>query len=396
MKGLDMKYIVPEKMHAWTIRSERLGSMNAFRDEIVEVPQPADDEIIVRVMAAGVNYNGVWAALGKPKDVVAQNGDYGDEKKDFMICGSEASGIVYKVGKNVTSFRPGDEVCLGGSAYDTNCELIKSGADPCFSPSFHIWGYESNWGGFAEFAKVKEHQCFFKPKHMNWLQAAACGAAGVTAYRMLTKWKPNDVKKGDTVLVWGGAGGVGSMAIKIACALGADVVAVVSDDEKGKFCISIGAKGYINRNKYKHWGKISGLDERGYRKWIASAVKFRNEIFSITGNNKLPSVVVEHPGGDTLPTSLFVCSTGGMVVLCGATSTFMADIDLRFLWLTQKRIQGSHAGNADDAESFLSLAEKFDIVPEIGHVYEWEQLPEAHESMMNGTIRGKYVVKVGF
>ena len=390
-----MDYIVPNKMRAWTIRTERLGSMDAFCDEMVDVPEPSDNEIIVKIMAAGVNYNGVWAALGKPKNVIAQNGDYGDEKQDFMICGSEASGVVYKTGRKVTSFKPGDEVCLGGSTYDENCELVKSGIDPCFSPTFHIWGYEGNWGGFAQFAKVKEHQCFHKPKHMDWLQSAACGAAGVTAYRMLTNWKPNDVKKGDTVLVWGGAGGIGSMSIKIAHAMGANVVAVVSDDEKGKFCMSIGAKGYINRKKYRDWGRVSELDERGYRKWLASAVRFRNEIFSITGNTKSPAIVIEHPGGDTLPTSLFVCSTGGMVVLCGATSTFMSDIDLRFLWLSQKRIQGSHAGNANDAKGFLELSEKAEIVPEIGKVFEWNQLPEAHESMMNGSVCGKYVVKVG-
>lgn len=389
-----MNYIVPQKMHAWTIRTERLGSMNAFQDEIVEVPQPSEDEVIVKIMAAGVNYNGIWAALGKPKNVIAQNGDFGDEKKDFMICGSEASGIVYKVGKKVSAFVPGDEVCLGGSAYNDDC--VKEGMDPCFSPTFHIWGYEGNWGGFAEFAKVKENQCFRKPKHMDWLQAACCGAAGVTAYRMLTGWKPNDVKKGDTVLVWGGAGGIGSMSIKIAHALGANAVAVVSDNEKGRFCMSIGAKGYINRSSYSHWGEISGLSERAYRKWLASAVRFRNEIFSITGNTELPSIVVEHPGGDTLPTSLFVCGTGGMVVLCGATSSFMSDIDLRFLWLNQKRIQGSHAGNADDARGFLELSERAGIVPEIDRVFEWEQLPKAHESMMNGSICGKYVVKVGF
>ncbi len=390
-----MEYTVPEKMHAWTLRSERLGGIEAFQDEVVEVPEPGDDEILVKVMAAGVNYNGVWAALGKPKDVVAQNGDYGDEKQDFMICGSEASGIVYKTGKNVKAFHPGDAVCVGGAAYDPNCEWIQNGGDPCFSPTFHIWGYEGNWGGFAEFAKVREYQCFRKPAHMDWLQAACFSATGVTAYRMLTGWKPNDVKKGDTVLVWGGAGGLGSMAIKIANALGASVVAVVSNDQKGEFCKAIGAKGYINRTKYRHWGKISGLDERGYRKWLASAVKFRNEIFSITGNDKLPAIVVEHPGGDTLPTSLFVCASGGMVTLCGATSAYIADIDLRFLWLSQKRIQGSHAGNSDDARGFLRLAEKAGIVPEIEEVFEWDQLPEAHRKMLEGSVRGKYVVKVG-
>ena len=68
-----MDYIVPNKMRAWTIRTECLGSMDAFCDEMVDVPEPSDNEIIVKIMAAGVNYNGVWAALGKPKTTVTKN-----------------------------------------------------------------------------------------------------------------------------------------------------------------------------------------------------------------------------------------------------------------------------------------------------------------------------------
>ncbi len=79
---------------------------------------------------------------------------------------------------------------------------------------------------------------------------------GATAYRMLTIWPPHDVKEGDVVLVWGGSGGLGSMAIQIAKALGGIPIAVVSNDERGDYCMSLGAKGYINRTQFDHWGRL--------------------------------------------------------------------------------------------------------------------------------------------
>ena len=79
-------FVLPKKMHAWTLRTETLGEpISAFREEIVDVPQAGKGEVIVANLCASVNYNGVWAALGKPKNVVAANGNYGDKKEDFHI-----------------------------------------------------------------------------------------------------------------------------------------------------------------------------------------------------------------------------------------------------------------------------------------------------------------------
>ena len=186
---------VPKKMYAWTIRNERLGDpIDAFKQEIVDVPKIGKGELLIFNKAAGVNYNGVWAAKGKPKNVITSNGDF-DEKEDFHICGSEASGIVYAVGEGVKEFKVGDYVCAGGSQYDENCELIKSGVDPCFSPSYRIWGYEGNWGAFAQFSKVRECQCVKKPDFLSWEESAVITATGVTVYRMLCRWKENKIKK---------------------------------------------------------------------------------------------------------------------------------------------------------------------------------------------------------
>src|SRR5213594_3757170 len=101
---------LPETMAAWVIRQEREGQPSeAFQLEEVDVPDPAAFEVIVRVMAAGVNYNNVWAALGEPVSVMK----YGDHPEfGHHIGGSDAAGIVWKVGPGVTRWKLGDEVVV--------------------------------------------------------------------------------------------------------------------------------------------------------------------------------------------------------------------------------------------------------------------------------------------
>ncbi|MCA9521912.1 MAG: alcohol dehydrogenase catalytic domain-containing protein, partial [Myxococcales bacterium] len=104
--------VVPAKMHAWLVRPERFGEpKTAFVREVVDVPDIAPDEVLVWVMAAGVNYNNVWAALGIPVDVIGARNKAG-EPEPFHIGGSDASGIVYKVGRNVRNLSVGDEVVI--------------------------------------------------------------------------------------------------------------------------------------------------------------------------------------------------------------------------------------------------------------------------------------------
>lgn len=389
---------IPKKMHAWTLREENMGEpVNAFKQEIVDVPKPRKGEVIVAIMSAGLNYNGIWAASGKPKNVIAANGNYDDEKEDFHICGSEASGIIYDVGEGVTQLKIGDHVTVGASQYDENCEIIRAGADPVCSPTFRVWGYEGNWGAFAQFSRVKAYQCAGIPDNMNWAEASALTAAGVPAYRMLTHWEGNKVKKGDVVLVYGGAGGVGSMAIQLAAYFGAVPIAVVSNEKRGQLCMKLGAKGYIDRTKYHHWGRLDGyLDSKQQKKWMIEAMKFRKNIWEIAGEKKSPAIVIEHPGMDTMPTSLFVCDTKGMVVTCGATSSYLADFDLRFLWLNQKRIQGSHSATPEDSKGFFDVIQKSGIKPYIGQTFAWDQLAYAHQLLYEGKqVDGKITINIG-
>lgn len=377
---------VPKKMYAWTLRTENLGEpINAFKEELIDVPELRPDEVLVANISAGINYNGVWAALGKPKNVIANNGNYHDKKQDFHICGSESSGIVYAVGRDVTNIKIGDKVTVCASQYDKDCIYVKNGGDPVSSPGYHVWGYEGNWGAFAQFSKVYDFQCQRIPRGLDWSEASCFTAAGAAAYKMLTHWKPNNVKKDDVVLVYGGSGGVGSAAIQLAAYFGAIPVAVVSSEERGKFCLTLGAKGYINRSDFNHWGRLDGyLDADKQRKWTLEAMKFKKAIWKIVGEKKSPAIVIEHPGMDTMPTSLFVCDTEGMVVTCGATSSYLADFDVRYLWLTQKRIQGSHSGVLNEFEEYVKIVEKGALKTHIGRKFSWSELPLAHQMLYEG------------
>jgi crotonyl-CoA carboxylase/reductase len=389
--------VIPPKMHACTVRPERFGApKDSLRMEVVPVPEIADDEVLVYIMAAGVNYNNVWAAQGIPVDVVSARQKAGD-RTDFHIGGSDASGIVYQVGKNVKYPRVGDEVVLHCGAWDANCPLVRRGVDPMYSPTFRIWGYELNWGSFAQFAKVQAHQCLPRPQHLSWEASAAYMLVGATAYRMLHGFSPNTIKNGDVALIWGGAGGLGSMAIQICRTAGAIPIAVVSNNNKFQYCIDLGAKGCINRNDFSHWGMLPHwTDKDNYDRWMKGVRTFGQAIWDILGEKRSPAIVFEHPGEMTLPTSLFSCDTGGMVVICAGTSGYNATVDARYLWMRQKRLQGSHFANDVQAAGINALVTAGKVDPCLSKTFNFEETPIAHQLMHeNKHPHGNMAVLVG-
>ena len=388
---------VPKKMHAWLIRPERFGEpKDAFQKEVIDIPEIADDDVLVYVMAAGINYNNVWAGLGIPVNVIKARNKQG-EPEEFHIGGSDASGIVYKVGKDVTNVKVGDEVVIHCGQWSRDCPWVKAGNDPMYSPTFRIWGYETNWGSFAQFTKVQAHQCMPKPKHMTWEAAAAYVLVGATAYRMLHGWGEHSVKKDDVVLVWGGAGGLGSMAIQICKAAGADSVAVISSEDKVEYCKSLGAKGCLNRRDFDHWGMLPHWkDQVGYSKWLKDVRKFGSAFWEVLGEKRSPRIVFEHPGETTIPTSMFVCDTGGMVVICAGTTGYNATVDLRYLWMRQKCVQGSHFANDDQSYAMNQLALDGHLNPCLSRAFTYEELPDSHQLMYeNKHPHGNMAVLVG-
>ncbi|KFB72860.1 MAG: Crotonyl-CoA reductase [Candidatus Accumulibacter phosphatis] len=266
--------------------------------------------------------------------------------------------------------------------YSRNCEWVKKGGDPMYSPTFKIWGYETNYGSFAQFTRVQAQQCMPKPKHMNWEESAAYTLVAATAWRMLHGWGASSIKKGDVVLIWGGAGGLGSMAIQIAKAVGATSVAMVSGEDKFDYCMKLGAKGCINRNDFDHWGMLPHWkDNAGYAKWLKGVRSFGAKIWEVLGEKRAPNIVFEHPGETTIPTSIFVCETGGMVVVCAGTTGYNATVDLRYLWMRQKRLQGSHFANTEQSNQMNELALRGQLDPCMSRAFTYEELPIAHQLM---------------
>lgn len=373
---------VPARMHASVIRQERFGQpADAFRTEVVPVPPVGPGKVLVKVMAAGVNYNNVWAALGEPVDVIAARQRAG-ATEDFHIGGSDASGVVWAVGEGVHQVKVGDEVVLLAAQWDESAADIRLGADPTTSSTQRVWGYEENYGSFAQFAVVDEYQCHAKPERLSWSEAACYMATAVTAYRQLFGWEPHTVRPGDPVLIWGGAGGLGSMAIQLVRWAGGIPIAVVSSDERGEYCVSLGAKGYINRRDFDHWGRLPDTsDEAAMAAWLKGARAFGRRFWEVLGERRAPRIVLEHSGADTIPTSMYLCDSAGMVVLCGGTTGYNGDVDLRFLWMRQKRLQGSHMGNGREAYEITKLIAQGVVDPCLSLTFGFDEIGKAHQLM---------------
>jgi len=389
---------IPAQMYAQVIRADRFGDpIHAFKAEKIPVPELRADEALVYVMAAGVNFNNVWAALGTPINVIAARQKAKYDSSDFHIGGSDASGIVYAVGRDVRHVKVGDHVVMHCGQWDVDCPAVRNGDDPMYDPSFKIWGYETNWGSFAQFTRVQAHQCMPKAKHLTWEEAAAPTLVGATAYRMLMGWPPHTVRKNDVVLIWGASGGLGCMAIQIVKAEGGIPVGVIGDDRKIDFCMRLGAKGLINRKKFLHWGMMPHWKKtEEYNKWAAVSREFGKAIWDVVGERRNPRIVFEHPGEDTIPTSVFVCDTGGMVVICAGTTGYNAVADLRYLWMRQKRLQGSHFANDEQSYAFNQLVIEGQIDPCLAKTFSFDKIGECHQIMHeNRAPEGKMVALVG-
>jgi crotonyl-CoA carboxylase/reductase len=374
--------VVPQKMWAEVIRPEHFGEpKDAFKREQIPVPEIGPYDTLVYVMAAGINYNNVWAALGTPVNVIKARQKAG-ETENFHIGGSDASGIVWAVGSEVKNVKVGDEVVAHCGWWDPEDPHIKAGKDPMLAPTQKIWGYETNWGSFAQFTKVQAHALVPKPKHLSWEEAACYMLVGATAYRMLHRWGEHEVQKDDVVLIWGGAGGLGSMAIQIAKAAGAHPIAVVSGEEKIEYCKKLGAVGVIDRREFNHWGELPDCNDlEAYGAWVKGARAFGKAIWDIMGKKVSPRIVFEHPGESTVPTSVFACDTGGMVVICAGTTGYKATMDLRYHWMRQKRFQGSHFANDKEAAGINNLVAEGKVDPCLSKTWQFNETGAGHQLM---------------
>ncbi|MDB0018978.1 crotonyl-CoA carboxylase/reductase [Planktomarina temperata] len=366
---------VPKQMYGWAIRKERHGEPDtAILQEVLDVPELDNYDVLVLVMAAGINYNGVWAALGVPIS------PFDGHKQPYHIAGSDASGIVWAVGSKVTRWKLGDEVVIHCNQDDGDDEEC-NGGDPMYSTSQRIWGYETPDGSFSQFTRVQSQQLMPRPKHQTWEESACYTLTLATAYRMLFGHAPHELKPGQNVLIWGASGGLGSYAVQLANVVGANAIGVISDEGKRDFVMGLGAKGVINRRDFNCWGQMPTVNTPEYATWFKEARKFGAAIWEITGKGNNPDLVFEHPGESTFPVSTFVCKKGGMVVICAGTTGYNLTLDVRYMWMHQKRLQGSHFANLKQAAAANRLMCEDKLNPCLSETFDWNDLPEAHMKM---------------
>jgi crotonyl-CoA reductase len=376
-----------EEMFAGMDSNEKDPRKSLHLDE-VPVPELGPGEALVAVMASAINYNTVWSSLYEPVSTFSFLRRYGKlsplaarHDLPYHVLGSDLAGVVLRTGPGVHLWNPGDEVV----AHCLSVELEDSAGhnDTMLDPEQRIWGFETNFGGLADVALVKSNQLLPKPKHLTWEEAASPGLVNSTAYRQLVSRNGAGMKQGDTVLIWGASGGLGSYATQYAFNGGAVPICVVSSDEKAEICRKMGAELIIDRRAegYKFWKDENTQDPK---EWL----RFGKRIRELTGGED-PDIVFEHPGRETFGASVFAARKGGTIVTCASTSGYMHEYDNRYLWMNLKRIIGSHFANYREAFEANRLVDKGMIHPTVSQVFPLEESGEAARQVHHNLHQGK-------
>jgi len=238
---------------------------------------------------------------------------------------------------------------------------------------------------------VQSQQLLPKPARLSWQEAASYGLTYFTAYRMLVHQAK--VTAGDWVLVWGAAGGLGIFAVQLCKVLGANAVGVVSSPEKGELVMRLGARGYLDRKAFPKLSYAPPETPEREQERIAETRRFGQAIRKITSGKDV-DVVFEHVGQETFPASVLLAKRFGKIVICGATSGYKLDFDVRYLWMRQKQILGSHFCNAFQAERANQLVLDGAIHPVVDQVFDLADTGQAHALMAANRHAGKMVINV--
>jgi crotonyl-CoA reductase len=337
--------------------------------EQVPTPELGPGEALIAVMASSINYNTVWTSIFEPVSTFGFLARFGQTNElnrrhdlPYHVIGSDAAGIVLRVGPGVNAWKPGDEVVAHCLNVDLESPLGHD--DTMMDPEQRIWGFETNFGGLAEIALVKSNQLLPKPKHLTWEEAAAPGLVNSTAYRQLVSTHGGAMKQGDVVLIWGASGGLGSYATQYAVNGGAIPVCVVSSAAKADICRSMGAELIIDRKAegFEFWKDPVTQDPQEWK-------RFGRRIRELTGGDDI-DIVFEHPGRETFGASVYVTRKGGKIVTCASTSGYMHEYDNRYLWMHLKSIIGSHFANYREAYEANRLIDRGMIHPTLSQTFD--------------------------
>ncbi|KUL31762.1 crotonyl-CoA carboxylase/reductase [Actinoplanes awajinensis] len=358
----------------------------------VPTPSPGPGEALIAVMASAVNYNTVWSALFAPvptfqflRGYARTGGSAARHDQPWHVLGSDLSGVVLRTGPGVRKWQPGDRVVAHCLSVDL--EEPDGHDDTLLDPAQRIWGYETNYGGLADLALVKTNQLMPKAEHLSWEEAAAPGLVNSTAYRQLVSRNAANMRQGDTVLIWGAAGGLGSYATQYVLNGGATPVCVVSNPQRAQLCRDMGAEAIIDRSveDYRFWTGEHTQDPKEWR-------RFGQRIRELTGGQD-PDIVFEHPGRETFGASVYVARRGGTIVTCASTSGYDHQFDNRYLWMNVKRVIGSHFANYREAWLANRLVVQGRIHPTLSRVYDLADVGQAVDDVHRNRHQGKVGVR---
>jgi crotonyl-CoA reductase len=390
---------LPEAYRGVTIHKDEQGMFegvaSADKDprqsiHIDEVPLPelAAGEALIAVMASSINYNTVWSSIFEPVSTFGFLDRYGRSHPDarrhdlpYHVIGSDAAGVVLRVGPGVNAWKPGDRVVAHCLSVDLESPMGHN--DTMLDPEQRIWGFETNFGGMAELAIVRSNQLLPKPEHLTWEEAASPGLVNSTAYRQLVSRNGAGMKQGDVVLIWGASGGLGSYATQYAVNGGAIPVCVVSSPQKAELARAMGAELVIDRNAedFRFWKDPQTQDPKEWQ-------RLGRTIRDLTGGEDV-DIVFEHPGRETFGASVYVTRKGGTIVTCASTSGFLHEYDNRYLWMSLKRIVGSHFANYREAYEANRLIAKGMIHPTLSKSFPLEESGQAAYEVYRNAHQGK-------
>jgi len=343
---------------------EEHGGTEVLSYTDIPEPEPGPYEVLIEVKAAGANFNDIWARRGMP----------GMKVIFPHVSGSDVSGVVAALGSEVTgtgfgssSLQVGDEVVVHPGLSCRTCDFCVTGQE-FFCRQFRIWGFQSgpNDGGHSEYVTMPAVNVLPKPSNLSHEESASMPLVLETAWRMLVSRAR--VQPGEHVLIWGGVGGLGTMAIQICRMFGANPIPVVGSPQKVAKAEQLGAVNVIDRSSQD----------------VVAEVK------AITGKAGA-DIVFEHSGQETWPTSMAALRWGGRLVLCGASTGFEAVTDLRFLWNKQQNLLGSHLSNKAELSAALRAVESGAIKPVIDRVLPLSDVASGQQLMEDLQVQGKVV-----
>jgi len=330
------------------------GGPEVLRYEDVDEPEAGPNNVLIRVRACGMNHLDIHVRRGMENLTIPLP----------HIGGSDIAGTIEEIGNSVEGLDKGQRVVVNPGLWCGWCEFCLKGEE-CMCIKYRIIG-EHTQGGFAELVTVPWVNIIPIPDDFPFEKAAAVPLVFQTAWRMVVTRA--QVRPGETVMILGASGGVGSAAVQIAKLSGARVIAVSGSEEKLKKLMELGADKGIN---YK-------------------TEEIRARARELTRKRGV-DVVIENVGTATFEQSIRSLAKNGRLVTCGATTGPRPEIDLRYIFWNQLNIMGSTMGSQREVMAALDQVWTGRLKPVIDRVWPLSRLREGHEVMESGDLFGKLV-----